>query len=687
MATRNICTYPLESALGKEANAIIEQNGKLKRVNLDWEFDKKASAIVSDADGEVIAVKDSATARAKNIRLFGKSTQKSTTGKNLFKVTAPETYNGVTLSKKDDYYVLNGTATASALFITKIGALEAGTYALSANNPKHNSLGQISVPIVQVYSSTTLESIAAIDDAVNKTSIVTIKGGENYETRIRIQEGITYDNFIIKPQFERNSVVTEYEPYTGGAPSPRPDWPQEIVSVDNPEIKVYGKNILMLSDRKSVEFADASNTAKRSFDGKGIILGFAYNNYCIPSNVSEWNVSETALTFKTNNIAYGIGFDVKVLPNTTYTVSFEKCSKPISFMAITEYDSEGKFIGYPNFESANLVQEFTTSENTAWIVLSFQNRNEDMETSAISYENIMLAVGSCDGIYEVPKEEQEIELTHTLHGIPVKSGGNYTDADGQQWICDEIDLERGVYVQRIKELVLNGSESWGISGSTYIYLDLEEHAIKGGEGFCSHFDFWYNYGGDCIFATEKWLYIGKVLSDKYGLNVAAWKEFLAENNMVVVYQLATPIETPLTDAEIYAFKHTEMNYPNTTIFNDAGAFMKLDYFADTKKFIVNYLKENGMSVHSPARISEVSLPASGWVGDKSPYSQVVNIDGSTKYSQVDLTPSVTQLATFYEKDLCFVTENHNGVLTVYAIGQRPLNDYNIQVTITEVAYG
>ena len=86
-----------------------------------------------------------------------------------------------------------------------------------------------------------------------------------------------------------------------------------------------------------------------------------------------------------------------------------------------------------------------------------------------------------------------------------------------------------------------------------------------------------------------------------------------------------------------------------------------------------------------ARISEVALPSSGWVGNTSPYSQVVDIDGVTKKSQVDLTPSVEQLVSFYEKDLAFVTENEDGVVTVYAIGQKPQNDYIIQVTITEVS--
>lgn len=85
-----------------------------------------------------------------------------------------------------------------------------------------------------------------------------------------------------------------------------------------------------------------------------------------------------------------------------------------------------------------------------------------------------------------------------------------------------------------------------------------------------------------------------------------------------------------------------------------------------------------------ARIAYVDLLSANWVGSASPYSQVVEIDGVTENSQVDLTPSIEQLVIFHEKDLGFVTENEDGVVTVYAIGQRPENDYTIQVTITEV---
>ena len=86
-----------------------------------------------------------------------------------------------------------------------------------------------------------------------------------------------------------------------------------------------------------------------------------------------------------------------------------------------------------------------------------------------------------------------------------------------------------------------------------------------------------------------------------------------------------------------------------------------------------------------ARIADVELKASAWVGSQTPYSQVVTIPTVTKYTQVDLTPSAEQLSVFYNKDLAFVTENTNGVVTVYAIGQKPANDYTIQATLTEVS--
>lgn len=90
------------------------------------------------------------------------------------------------------------------------------------------------------------------------------------------------------------------------------------------------------------------------------------------------------------------------------------------------------------------------------------------------------------------------------------------------------------------------------------------------------------------------------------------------------------------------------------------------------------------SVIVPIRVVYVDLPSSAWVGEASPYSQEVSIDGVTPYSLVDLQPSVEQLEIFHNKDLAFTTENEDGVVTVFAIGDKPQNDYTIQATVTEV---
>ena len=87
---------------------------------------------------------------------------------------------------------------------------------------------------------------------------------------------------------------------------------------------------------------------------------------------------------------------------------------------------------------------------------------------------------------------------------------------------------------------------------------------------------------------------------------------------------------------------------------------------------------------SVPRVSDVTLLANGWVGDASPYHQVVEIAGTTEYSQVDLKPSKEQLDIFHDKDIALVTENEDGVVTVYLIGKKPDNDYTMQVSITEV---
>jgi hypothetical protein len=123
--------------------------------------------------------------------------------------------------------------------------------------------------------------------------------------------------------------------------------------------------------------------------------------------------------------------------------------------------------------------------------------------------------------------------------------------------------------------------------------------------------------------------------------------------------------------------------------------MAVDFSEDAKKMAVNFSESDEetpayfgemqiVKVGAP-KIGYITLLANAWDGADNLYSQIVSVDGATENSQVDLTPSIEQLSAFYEKDIAFVTENDDGVVTVYAIGQKPENDYTIQVTITEVS--
>lgn len=97
-----------------------------------------------------------------------------------------------------------------------------------------------------------------------------------------------------------------------------------------------------------------------------------------------------------------------------------------------------------------------------------------------------------------------------------------------------------------------------------------------------------------------------------------------------------------------------------------------------------YMSVDSFILPTPASIA---LYADRWQQDSDKkYCQVVQVNNATitPNSKVDLQPSAEQLTIFHEKDLAFVTENEDGVVSVYCIGQVPTNDYTIQATITEV---
>jgi hypothetical protein len=85
------------------------------------------------------------------------------------------------------------------------------------------------------------------------------------------------------------------------------------------------------------------------------------------------------------------------------------------------------------------------------------------------------------------------------------------------------------------------------------------------------------------------------------------------------------------------------------------------------------------------KISTISLPASGWTEATNIYSQVVSVTGVTANSKVDIYPTPEQLVDLQISGISLVAVNQDGVVTVYAMNNKPISDYNMQVTLTELS--
>ena len=199
-------------------------------------------------------------------------------------------------------------------------------------------------------------------------------------------------------------------------------------------------------------------------------------------------------------------------------------------------------------------------------------------------ENVCLTWNASSPDYE-PYREQLLTLpTPTgLPGIPVTSGGNYTDSTGQQWVCDEVDLERGVKVQRIYKVDIDGENVKFEQAGDYTNLVPRGLPIallaKGQRTYAistfTSLSWFYNT------VNGQFLYlIAANLSDQ--LN-ASCKKQLGK----VYYALATPIEPPLTPSEIAAYKALTAYGPDTVVQASDGAGIKLDYQRDVNLVVKN----------------------------------------------------------------------------------------------------
>ena len=84
------------------------------------------------------------------------------------------------------------------------------------------------------------------------------------------------------------------------------------------------------------------------------------------------------------------------------------------------------------------------------------------------------------------------------------------------------------------------------------------------------------------------------------------------------------------------------------------------------------------------KLTSITMSAASWSGTSNPYSQVVTCNGVNVNSKLDLQPTPAQIVELQDAEISLMATNNNGVVTVWAIGNKPTSDYTMDVLITEV---
>lgn len=351
--------------------------------------------------------------------------------------------------------------------------------------------------------------------------------------------------------------------------TPTPDAPVELVSAGNGgnlKVAVYGKNLLPYP----YHFEDGTKggiTYKANADGSVTYNGTA------TAQVNPYFANKL------------------LLRKGTYTISgAPKGSSWEKHLLIVQTGDYSTVLAEDNGNGKTFTLHEDANVNICFIVA-----NGATVSNLTVYP--MLVCGTTVAEYEAYKPVQTLTLStpNGLPGIPVASGGNYRDADGQEWICDEIDLARGVYINRIESCVLDESSAFAKNSenesNSYLYFVRVENELGNTSVLCDRLkckslgtlnsktasaENEGIQGG--ILSTQKDVIYVNLCAHTAANTVDSLKTFLADNPLKVQYALATPTETPLTANEIAAFKALTSNNPHTTIINDGGAYMEADCF-------------------------------------------------------------------------------------------------------------
>lgn len=567
----------------KAVQAAAQEIIKTNKADIADLMQTKAGAIINSAKGERIAVGDSAGAFFEGLKLFGKSEQVQTKGYQLFdasKLKSASAGGATVANNGDGSFTISGSGNLTSAYNYSYVSTHEEMIKLLKVGKLYHAKSSITGPqfVVAIYNMQTSQIVKSLY-AIEQTRSMDITSedleNENYVLNYRFigTSGDAIKPGTVKPMIYQDGDGT-WEPFTGGKPSPSMEYKQDPSSSgDSGEIGInmHGYNLFDASkiQTKSAGGATVTNNGDGSFTVSG------------SGNLTEQFQSEYRLTRKETVSLFKKGKIKGTRSAGTYAT--------LPYFRMIGRSNSGVF---EIIDGSEITDEHLTDES---FVISFDfiaNKTNTIKPGTVK----PMIYQDGNGAFEpfIPLRSTPLSTPNGLPGLPVDSGGNYTDSNGQQWICDEMDFKRGKYVQRVKEAVFDGSEDevWRRELS-YVYILIKDSApltiplvnkfvgVKNANSNANTNNFSTISSSSALTCCLTGITDGEL---------QVWTTYLQTNPIEVLYILATPIETDIPEETMTAYRKLYTNYPSTVVQNDSGAGMEVEYVADTKQYILDQIK-------------------------------------------------------------------------------------------------
>lgn len=468
----------------------------------------------------------------KNIVVKGNTVQNSTKGLNLINCTPKTTtINGITMvNNGDGTYTVNGTATDDF------------DIALAPYTTKQNIYYTLSgCPSGGSKTTYYLDPRGYEYDTGRGTTIINPNQDFSNYIRIVIKKDVTVNNLLFKPMFNEGQTAQPFEPYTGGQPSPSPEYPQEIKAVNELSGVMCGKNLI--------------NPATVA------------NDYFI----NDQNGKLTP-ALKCNATDY-----IKIQPNTNYYIS-KNPSKKGCWGAW--YDKNKKHVKAITEDKYGTVVTSPSNAHYIRLTLNHSGTNPNFANNMYLYR--------CNTDNLLFERFFGSNLNYTFQNPLYRIGDVY----------DYIDFNRGKIVRNIGVITFDGSddEGWCLSLTQYTNNIRFYTSILGDSTIhlnllvlCNKFSYIKNMQGNDLMGISytNTLDIQLDKSNFSTQDLTGFKTWLNKNPITVYYQLATPTEEDIPQELLTQLQLLKTYYPQTNIMFDTEVepYINFDYKLNLKSWI------------------------------------------------------------------------------------------------------